>query len=183
MTDEQFAAFCDEHPDLSFEMTAEGDVVVAAPVGSRSGARNFEVSRQLGNWARENGMGIGVDSSTGFVLPGGARRSPDAAWTLRSRIEGLSKESQEGYWHLCPDFAIEVRSQSDRLPTLRAKMREYIENGAKLAWLIDPESRAVEIYRSGSDAERIEKAESIRGEGPVAGFVLDLRTVWDPFAR
>ena len=184
MTDEEFAALCDEHPDLFFEMTAEGDLIVMPPTRSRTSARNSELSRQLSNWARADGRGIATDSSGGFVLPDGSRRSPDSAWTLRTRIGDLSPESLDGYWHLCPDLVIELRSQSDRLKTLREKMREYIKNGTALGWLIDPESRGVEIYRPGRDeAERMENAETVEGEGPVAGFVLDLRTVRDPFAK
>ena len=183
MTDEEFAAFCSEHPDLFFEVTAEGDLIVMPPTHSLTAARNSEISGQLRNWARADRRGIATDSSGGFVLPNGARRSPDAAWTLRSRVEALSPESQEGFWHLCPDFVIELRSQSDRLRTLRAKMREYMDNGATLGWLINPEARSIEIYRPGRDPERIENAASVAGEEPVNGFALDLRTVWDPFAK
>jgi Uma2 family endonuclease len=183
MSDEEFATLCDEHPDLFFETTADGELIVMPPTRSRTSARNLELSGQIRNWARADGRGIATDSSGGFVLPNGARRSPDGAWTLRSRIETLSPESQDGYWRLCPDFVIELRSQSDRLNTLRAKMSEYLRNGASLGWLIDPESRAVEIYRPGREPERIENADSVAGEGLAEGFVLDLRTVWDPFAR
>ena len=183
MTDDEFAAFCDEHPDLFFEMSAEGDLIVMPPTHSLTGVRNVEISRQLGNFALDDGRGSATDSSSGFVLPNGARRSPDAAWTLNSAIDQLNPKSQEGFWHLCPDFVIELRSQSDRLKVVRAKLREYIQNGAKLGWLLDPESRAVEIYRPDREPERIEDAESVRGEGPVEGFVLDLRRVWNPRSR
>ena len=182
MNDEAFAAFCADHSDLFFEMTADGDLIVMPPTRSLTGARNMEISRQLGNWARQDGNGIATDSSTGFLLPSGARRSPDAAWTSKEDIAKLSAESREGFWHLCPAFVIELRSQSDRLTTLRAKMQEYLGNGATLGWLIDPESRAVEIYRPDRAPERVEDGESAHGEGPVAGFTLSLRSVWDPFA-
>src|SRR4051794_6899262 len=149
MTDAEFAAFCDEHPDLFFEMTADGELIVMPPTHSKTGVRNARVVRQLDVWAEKNGRGVATDSSTGFVLPNGARRSPDAAWTLNSEIEKLTPESSEGYWHLCPAFVIELRSDSDRLRKLRGKMQEYIENGAHLGWLLDPETRSVEIYRPG----------------------------------
>ena len=183
MTDDEFAAFCAEHPDLSFEMTAEGELIVMPPTRSLTGIRNAKIVRQLGNCAERDGTGLYSDSSTGFVLPNGARRSPDAAWTPTADIEKLSPESREGFFHLCPPFVIEVRSKSDLLRKLRAKMVEYIENGAKLGWLIDPDTRSVEIYRRGSEPELIESAETIAGEGPVEGFVLELRQVWDPFAK
>jgi Uma2 family endonuclease len=182
MTDEEFMVFCAEHPDLFFEMTAEGELIVMPPTRTLTGARNSEISAQLRNWARTDGRGIATDSSTGFALPNGARRSPDSAWTAKAEIEKLSAKSREGFWHLSPAFAIELRSPTDRLRTLRAKMQEYLENGTQLGWLVDPDTRAVEIYRPGSESQRIENIESINGEGPVEGFVLDLRTVWDPLA-
>src|SRR5258708_6314259 len=115
MTDQEFADFCAEHPDLFFEMTAEGELVVMPATFSLTGARNLEICGQLRNWVRQDTTGVASDSSTGFVLPNGARRSPDAAWTPKSAIRQLTKESLEGYWHLCPAFVVELRSQSDRL--------------------------------------------------------------------
>jgi Uma2 family endonuclease len=183
MTDDAFAEFCSEHPDLFFEMTAEGELIVMPPNFTLTGIRNGEITGQLRDWARRDGRGIASDPSSGFVLSSGARRSPDAAWTGRTRIGQLDPATVERFWHLCPDFVIELRSHTDRLPVLRAKMREWIENGAQLAWLIDPERRAVEIYRPGADAETRPEAQSIEGEGPVAGFTLDLRPVWEPLNR
>ena len=182
MTDEEFTAFCAEHPDLNFEMTAEGEIIVMAPTHSFTGVRNSDVNTQLNNWSRKRRRGFVCDSSTGFVLPNGARRSPDASWTLKSRIKVGDSRKREGFWHLCPDFVIEIKSKSDRLATLRKKMREYLENGAQLGWLIDPERRSVEIYRPGCEVETLTGIGEIEGEGPVAGFVLDLTYVWDPFA-
>ena len=178
MTDERFAGFCSEHPDLSFEMTADGVIVVMPPNYSLTGARNQEIGRQLSNWAL-GGPGVVTDSSTGFVLPSGARRSPDAAWTSRTRLRQLSPEDLSRYWHLCPDFVIELRSHFDRLRVLRDKMSEWLDNGAQLAWLIDPESRTVEVYRPGHEVQVV-TADSAHGEGPVNGFVLQLGRVWDP---
>ncbi len=180
MTDEEFAAFCAEHPDLSFEMTAEGEIIVMPPTYSLTGARNAEISGQLRTWARSDGRGIACDSSTGFVLPNGARRSPDASWTLKSRIEQLDPASRERYWHLCPDFVIELQSTTDRPRILKDKMREWSANGAQLGWLIDPAQRSVAIYRTGGAVEVHANLDSITGEGPVAGFVLDLSFVWNP---
>jgi Uma2 family endonuclease len=182
MSDEEFAAFCSQHPDLHFEMTAEGELIVMAPTYSDTGARNSELAAQLGNWARTDRTGIACDSSTGFVLPNGARRSPDASWTLKSRIKKLRNGGQDSFWHLCPDFAIEVRSKNDRMKPLREKMREYIEQGAQLGWLIDPKDRTVEVYRATSEVVKLAGVEKIEGEGPVDGFALDLKYVWDPLA-
>ena len=113
-------------------------------------------------------------SSGGFVLPDGARRSPDAAWTSKVRLKELSEESLGGFWHLSPDFVIELKSNSDRLPILRKKMTDWIDNGTELGWLIDPDTRTVEIFRPNT------KPEEVNGDGPVQGFILDLDLVWNP---
>jgi Uma2 family endonuclease len=182
MTDEQFAEFCAEHPDLSFEMTADGELIVTAPTFSLTGNRCIKVGYQLEAWAESNDRGLAFGSSAGFVLPDGARRSPDASWVLREKFEQLTEEAQEGFWHLCPDFVIELRSKSDRIKTLRNKMREYMSNGAQLGWLINPETRVVEVYRSAREPEILTGISSVKGEGPVAGFILDLTRIWDPLA-
>jgi Uma2 family endonuclease len=182
MTDEEFMALCAEHPELHFEMTAEGELIVMAPTHSDSGASNFEVAGQLREWARKDRRGIGCDSSTGFVLPNGARRSPDASWTLKTRVAELGNEKRNSFWHLCPDFVIEVRSATDRLKPLQAKMLEYVSQGAQLGWLIDSANRSVEIYRPNGQIEKRSGIDTLEGEDPVPGFVLDLTFVWDPFA-
>jgi Uma2 family endonuclease len=180
MTDEEFAEFCAKHPDLFFEMTGDGEIIVMPPAYSLNGARNAEISGQLVAWADRDGRGIACDSSTGFVLPNGARRSPDAAWTLKSRILQLESASRERFWHLCPDFVIELKSSTDRLRHIQQKMREWLANGAQLGWLIDPEIRSVAIYRPDGQVETRPDIHSIKGEGPVAEFALDLSPVWNP---
>jgi Uma2 family endonuclease len=182
MTDDEFASFCAEHPDLNFEMTAEGELIVMPPTHSDTGAANFEIAGELRDWARQDRRGIGCDSSTGFVLPNGARVSPDASWTLKSRVRELGEGKRKSFWHLCPDFVIEVKSESDRIKALRNKMRQYLEQGAQLGWLIDPATQKVEIYRANGDVTTLAGVDKIEGEGPVAGFVLDMTYVWDPLA-
>jgi Uma2 family endonuclease len=180
MTDEQFATFCSEHPDLFFEMSAEGELIVMPPNYTLTAYRHRAILTQLDRWAQIDGRGGVADAAGGFVLPNGARRAPDAAWTLTARVRALAPEMLERYWHLCPDFVIEVRSPTDRWRTLREKMREWIDNGAQLAWLIDPETRTVEIYRPNGGVEVLTSPESLHGEGPVEGLTLDLLPVWDP---
>ncbi|MBM3737367.1 MAG: Uma2 family endonuclease [Acidobacteria bacterium] len=181
MTDEEFLAFCNQHPDLSFETTAGGELLAMPQPYTLTGARNSEIVFQLQGWARRDRRGVVFDSSTGFVTPDGARKSPDAAWVLKTRIAGLDPSSYLKFWRLCPDFVIELKSESDRLTQLRKKMREWIANGAGLAWLIDPASRTVEVYRSGTAEPTIlTNPPAVSGDGPLAGFVLDLAPVWDP---
>lgn len=182
MTDEEFSAFCAEHPDLNFEMTAEGEIIVMPPTYSDAGAGNSCVVARLFDWSIKDLRGVVCDSSTGFVLPNGARRSPDASWTLKSRVQELGAAKRKAFWHLCPDFVIEVKSESDRIKALRNKMRQYLEQGAQLGWLIDPATQKVEIYRADGDVTTLAGVDKIEGEGPVAGFVLDMTYVWDPLA-
>jgi len=180
LTDDQFAELCSERPDLFFEMSGEGELIVMPPNYTLTVYRHRAIVTQLDRWAQRDGRGGVAGAAGGFVLPNGARRAPDAAWTLTSRVRALDPKMLERYWHLCPDFVIEVRSPTDPWRTLREKMREWIGNGAQLAWLIDPESRAVEIYRAGGDVEVLTDPETVNGEDPIEGFVLDLLPVWDP---
>ncbi|MBV8898227.1 MAG: Uma2 family endonuclease [Acidobacteriaceae bacterium] len=180
MTDEQFAELVSEHPDLFFEMSAEGELIVMPPPYSLTGIRQGKIFAQLNTWAEEDGRGIAGEATTGFVLPNGARRSPDAAWIRKDRVRELDPKMIERYWHLCPDFLIEMRSHTDRLRTLRDKMHEWIDNGAQLAWMIDPETRGVEIYRPDAEPKLLNDPERLFGEGPVEGFTLVLAPIWDP---
>ena len=181
MTDEAFAQLCADHADLNLELSANGELIIMPQTFTWTGARNNEISRQLSNWARQDKRGVAFDSSTGWLLPNGARRSPDAAWIFKQRIKDLDPAAFSRYWPVCPTFVIELRSQSDRARVLREKMNEWLANGARLGWLIDPEVRTVEIFRPGAEPETRTGA-SIAGEGPVEGFVLDLTPVWDPMA-
>ena len=183
MTDEEFAEMCSAHSDLSFEWTADGELVIMPPNYSITGARNQRIGAQLLHWADLDGRGVACDSSTGYTLPNGARRSPDASWVVNQRIDELPADNQERFWKLCPEFVMELRSHSDRLKTLREKMAEWIENGAQLAWLIDPENRSVEIYRPGQAPELLSNPIEVKGEGPINGFVLGMEAVWNPRRR
>ncbi len=182
MSDEAFAQLCAEHPDLSLEMSAHGELIIMPLTYTWTGARNNEISAQLRNWARQDKRGVAFDPSTGWLLPNSARRSPDAAWIFKQRIQDLDPTAFSRFWPVCPSFVIELRSQTDKIRVLREKMEEWLANGAQLAWLIDAEARTVEIYRPGHEAETRTGASSLAGEGPVAGFVLDLIPVWDPLA-
>ena len=180
MTDDEFAEFCAAHPDLSFEMTSRNDLIVMPPNYTLTGVRNRIIIARLDAWAEVDGRGTTGDSSTGFVLPDGSRLSPDAWWIDLRKVASLDPAEVQRYWHLCPDFVVELKSHWDRLPTLREKMGTWIANGAELAWLIDAEARTVEIYRSGQAPEVRKDIGFIDGEGPFAGFHLPLESIWNP---
>jgi Uma2 family endonuclease len=182
MTDDEFEAFCSEHPDCFIEMTAEGELIIMPPAYWLTAARGGEILYQLKSWARQRAEGLVVDASGGFRLPNGARRSPDAAWISRKQIAGMKVTGPGRTWLLCPEFVIELRSEADRLPTIRRKMREWTANGAHLGWLIDPERRAVEIYREGCEPRILTGVDAVAGEGLFEDFTLDLKPVWDPLA-
>ena len=178
MTDDEFVAFCRLYEDCSVECTAEGEILIMPPNYSRTGEQNSEIIFQLALWAKKDRRGRVYDSSAGFRLPNGARRSPDASWIRKDRVAALPREQQKRFYYLCPDFVIELRSPTDRINRLKKKMEEYMANGAELGWLIDPEKRTVLIYRLGGATECIVSPERISGEGPVAGFVLELADIW-----
>ncbi|MEQ8384622.1 MAG: Uma2 family endonuclease [Coleofasciculus sp. A1-SPW-01] len=176
---EQFEAIALANRDLRLERTAAGELIVNPPTGGESGARNRSITGQLDRWYEANeDLGEAFDSSTGFKLPNGANRSPDASWVRRERWESLTPQQRKGFVPLCPDFVVELRSESDSLSKLQAKMREYMDNGARLGWLIDPQNRRVEIYRPGVDVEVLDNPTELSAEDVLPGFVLHLRRVW-----
>jgi Uma2 family endonuclease len=178
MSAHEFFEVCQLNRDWRIERTSEGDLIIMPPTGGKTGKRNFTLNGLFFSWVEEDGTGIGFDSSTGFILPNNAKRSPDLAWVKRSRWEQLTREEQEEFPPLCPDFVVELRSQSDALAPLQEKMREYIANGALLGWLLDPLERKVYVYRPASEVVCLEKARTISGEPELPGLVLDLERIW-----
>ena len=178
MTHEQFYAFCQANRDLRIERTATGDVVIMPPAFSDTGNRNFNLAAYLWVWTEQDGTGLGFDSSSGFTLPNGATRSPDAAWIKADRWNALTEEEKASFAPICPDFVIELRSASDTLTGLQAKMQEYMENGVLLGWLIDRKHRTVHIYRSNQAPQILENPDSISGDPELPGFMLPMAKVW-----
>lgn len=176
-TSEQFAALAANYPDLRMELTREGELIIMPPTFPETGKRNFKLIVRFGIWSEANDLGIGYDSSTEFTLPNGAKRSPDLAWVEASRWDALTDEERKGFSRVCPDFVVELRSQTDRLSAVQKKMGEYMDNGARLGWLIDPVSRRVEVYRPGQDVEVVDGPTSLSGEVVLPGFTLDLKGI------
>jgi Uma2 family endonuclease len=174
LTDEQFEQICRSNPDLKFERTAKGELVVVALTGGETGRRNIKLSARLETWSDAAGLGVAFDSSTGFRLPNGAIRSPDAAWICLERWESLTPQQRKKIVPLCPDFLVELRSPNDELEDLQAKMQEYLANGLKLGWLLDPDTQTVEIYRPDRAVEVLTNSIDLSGEDVLPGFRLDL---------
>jgi Uma2 family endonuclease len=178
MTDDEYFQFCADNPDLRIERSPEGDILIMPPAGGESSFRNSELTAELRNWTRKDGRGRAFDSSVEYFLPSGAAYSPDASWVLRSRLDKLTRDEKRKFPRLCPDFVVELMSPSDRLSKAKVKMREWIENGAQLGWLLDPDRRTAYIYRPGRDPEQLVNPERLTGDGPVTGFVLELPDIW-----
>ncbi len=178
LSDEQFYNLCQDNRDLRFEKNAKGDLLIMPPTGGETSNRNIEVSYQLQAWSRQNKLGIAFDSSGGFKLPNGADRSPDASWIPLEKWNNLTPKQRQKFIPLCPDFVIELRSPSDSLTSLQEKMREYIENGTQLGWLINRKDRQVEIYRPGKEVEILANPKTLSGEDVLPHFVLDLELIW-----
>jgi Uma2 family endonuclease len=178
LTDTQFEQLCRANPDAKFEQTATGDLVIMAPTGGDTGSYNSELNADHVIWNRQAKLGVVFDSSTCFVLPNGAKRSPDVAWIAKDRWEALTPEQRKKFPPIAPDFVLELRSPSDDLADLQAKMREYLENGVRLGWLIDPETKQVEIYRLGQPVEVLHQPVELAGESVLPGFILNLHSIW-----
>lgn len=180
VTQEQFAALAAANRDLRLERTAKGELIVNPPTGWQTGEYNCRISGELYLWWRNAGEpGKAFDSSTGFILPNGATRAPDASWVSQERWQALTLEQKGTFAHICPDFVVELRSSSDSLKSLQDKLGEYLDNGTRLGWLIDPQHRRVEIYRQGLGVEVLENPTELFGKEVLPGFVLSLRRVWD----
>ncbi len=178
LTDDQFFQLCQDNRDLRFERNSNGDIVIMPPTGGETGNRNLKIIQKLANWTDTNGKGIAFDSSTGFKLPNGADRSPDASWIPLEKWKNLTPQQRQKFLPLCPDFVIELRSPTDSLKTLQNKMKEYLENGTKLGWLINPKTKQIEIYRQEKEVEILDHPTTLSGEDVLPDFVLALESIW-----
>jgi Uma2 family endonuclease len=178
ISDDQFYEFCQINRDFRIERNAAGELLIMSPTGAEIDERNFNLIGQLWAWTQQDGTGVGFGSSGGFTLPSGAVRSPDAAWIKRTRWEAIPVELRKKFAPICPEFVIELRSESDNLQILQSKMQEYINNGTQLGWLIDRKQRKVFIYRPNSAVKELNNPKTLSREPLLPGFVLDLSQVW-----
>lgn len=176
LTQEQFRELCRTNRDIRLELTAQGELIVMPPTGWETGKRNASLAGRLNVWSEADGTGVAFDSSTGFTLPNGAVRSPDAAWVRQDRLDALNP-NPESFLPLAPDFVIELRSASDSVNDVREKMKEYQANGVRLGWFLNPKDQTVEIYRAGQPVEILNAPSNLSGETVLPGFVLDLTGV------
>lgn len=179
LTDTALQHLVQKNPNCKFEVNKNGELVIVPPTGGSSGNRNIDLSFQLQAWSRQHSsLGLAFDSSTLFVLPSGAKRSPDASWVWIERWNALTPEQQDGYPPLCPDFVVELCSPTDELKEFQDKMQEYKDNGANLGWLIDLKTKQVEIYRQEEEKELLSNPAQLSGEEILPGFVFDLQAMF-----
>ena len=178
INDDEFEDFCRHNPDVEIELTKEGELIIMPPTGGETGIRNFTLIGNFFNWLEKDKSGVGFDSSTVFVLPSGAKRSPDLAWAKNEKWNALSAEEKKKFPPLCPDFVVELRGPSDSLVNLQNKMKEYIENGAALGWLIDPLEKKVHVYRPDAETEVLDNPKQVGGEPLLKGFSLNVKKLW-----
>ncbi|PZV24108.1 MAG: hypothetical protein DCF12_17935 [Snowella sp.] len=178
LSEDQFENLVWANRESKFELTATGELLIMSPTGGETGNRNFELYIDLGNWNRQKGLGKAFDSSTGFQLPNGAKRSPDLSWITLEKWNALTPTQRRKFLPICPDFVVELVSESDDLKEIEEKMQEYLDNGLGLGWLIIPKSRQVQIYRPQQAVEILESPLSLSGESILVDFVLDLTPIW-----
>ncbi|WP_250125822.1 Uma2 family endonuclease [Chroococcidiopsis sp. CCMEE 29] len=178
LTDEQFEQIAATNQNLRLERTAKGELVIMPPTGGETGERNLDVEGQLWLWNRQTRLGRAFNSSTGFKLPNGATRSPDASWVTQARWNALTPQQRKKFPPLCPDFVVELLSEPDEIEETQAKMQEYLDNGIRLGWLIDPKTQQVEIYRSDRAIEVLQSPTTLSGEDVLPGFILDLQLIF-----
>ena len=179
ITDEYFNQLCSLNPELKLETNSQGELIIMSPTGSETGRKNSDLNYQLQAWNRRHKLGVVFDSSTGFTLPSGAKRSPDVSWIALARWNSLTSEEKKGFAPIAPDFVIELMSPTDNLITVQEKMEEYMSNGVHLGWLINPEDKQVEIYYPGKAKEVLEHPNTLANDNVLPGLVIELDTIWE----
>jgi Uma2 family endonuclease len=179
LTDDQFELLCAANPDTKFERTPTGEIVIMSPTGGETGMNNATLIARFVVWNEQTNLGKVFDSSTCFKLPNGGDRSPDVAWVERSRWDALTPEQKRRFPPICPDFVLELLSPTDNLSTTQTKMQEYLNSGARLGWLLNPEDKQIEIYRPGQPVEVFQAPATLSGESVLPDFTLNLEWFWN----
>jgi Uma2 family endonuclease len=178
MDNDRLYTFCVYNPELKIERNHKGELLIMAPTGGETGNRNSKITKKLAIYEDKNPWGLSFDSSTGFLLPNKAIRSPDASWISHERWNALRPEERKKFVPLAPDFVIELLSESDELSFAKIKMEEWMENGVRLAWLLDPFEKTSYIYRQNQKVEIISGIVTLKGEDVLPDFGLDLSEVY-----
>lgn len=178
MTEEQFFRFCQENDSLRLERTSDGEIVILEPTYTYTGWFNMNIGTELSLWNRQTQRGLVFDSNAGFTLPNKAVRSPDAAFICNESWKKITKEDRRKFAHVCPDFVIEILSESDRVFTLHNKMKEWIDNGCRLAWMINLHKEETTVYRQNGMQEIRTFDEVLDGEEVLPGFKLYLKQLF-----
>ncbi|MGA1623431.1 MAG: Uma2 family endonuclease [Synechocystis sp.] len=176
---DQFYTLCRQNPDLKFERSPQGELILMSPTGGETGIHNATLISRFVMWNEVQKLGVVFDSSTCFRLPHGGDRSPDVAWVKKERWQALTPEQRRQFPPLSPDFVLELMSPSDRLGEVQAKMREYQAAGVTLGWLINPGDRQVEIYRYDGSVEVLTAPTTLSGETVLPDFSLSVDWLWD----
>jgi Uma2 family endonuclease len=177
LTDDQFFRLCRDNRDLRIEMTARAELIVMSPTNPETDRKNAIITVLLGNWARQDGTGVFFGPSAVFTLPNGAKRSPDGAWIPKASWDRFTRAQKEKFTEICPDFVIELRSPSDRLVDVEQKMEEYIANGSRLGWLLDPIKNRATVYQPGGLPEHIDSPTVLTGDPVLPGFSFDFKEI------
>lgn len=177
LTEEQFEKLCQNHADAKFELSDKGELIVMPPTIPESGWKNTKLITRTEIWSEQDNTGIVFDSSTMFTFPNGSKRSPDVSWMTKEKWENLSESERRRFARVVPDFVIELRSPTDFLGDLQEKMKEYIENGVRLGWLIDPVERKVHVYRANGEVEILENPKIVSGEDVLKNFELNVAEI------
>ncbi|AQG81083.1 Uma2 family endonuclease [Spirosoma montaniterrae] len=174
LSDDELFAFCQMNPKLRIERDADGQIYINMPTGIEGSFRNFDIGMEVGLWNRQTKLGRVSDSNGGYTLPDTSMRAPDVAWVSHERLATVSPDDLKKFAHVCPDFVIELASESDDLVHLKKKMSQYIKNGVRLGWLIDPFGKQTLVYRPGQETTTMLFVDTLTGEDVLPGFTLRL---------
>lgn len=178
ITDDQLLKLSAANDSLHFEITAKGELVIMPPTGHYGGRQESRLHFLVAAWAEDDRTGIALNASVGFRLPNGALVAPDVAWIRNERWDEATQGDGKSFAEACPDFVLELRSQSDTLASVQRKMAEYLENGARLGWLVDPVQKRVHVYRPDAHVQVLDNPVTVSGEPVLHGFELNLQEIW-----